>query len=125
MVLTTANFGGFSNFCRYYTRSQAGKSTGYRPTLKPLVVVQTHTGYIVLTTVQCNMRCKLLIQKYKFELDRKTTCNFNTIQLTQVKTKLQKVIFIFFCKKRYIFLKLYIACPFDNRLVIFVAKIYM
>ena len=36
VVLTTANFGGFSNFCRYYTRSQAGKSTGYRPTLKPL-----------------------------------------------------------------------------------------
>jgi hypothetical protein len=29
-------FGGFSNFCRYYTRSQTGKSTGYRPTLKPL-----------------------------------------------------------------------------------------
>jgi hypothetical protein len=23
-------------FCRYYTRSQTGKSTGYRPTLKPL-----------------------------------------------------------------------------------------
>ena len=37
VVLTTANFGGFSNFCRYYTRSQAGKSTGYRPTLKPLI----------------------------------------------------------------------------------------
>ena len=37
MVLTTANFGGFSNFCRYYTRSQTGKSTGYRPTLKPLL----------------------------------------------------------------------------------------
>ena len=37
VVLTTANFGGFSNFCRYYTRSQAGKSTGYRPTLKPLL----------------------------------------------------------------------------------------
>jgi hypothetical protein len=36
VVLTTANFGGFSNFCRYYTRSQAGKSTGYWPTLKPL-----------------------------------------------------------------------------------------
>jgi hypothetical protein len=36
VVLTTANFGGFSNFCRYYTWSQAGKSTGYRPTLKPL-----------------------------------------------------------------------------------------
>jgi hypothetical protein len=35
VVLTTANFGGgFSNFCRYYTRSQTGKSTGYRPTLK-------------------------------------------------------------------------------------------
>jgi hypothetical protein len=30
VVLTTANFGGFSNFCRYYTRSQTGKSTGYR-----------------------------------------------------------------------------------------------
>ena len=29
-------FWGFSNFCRYYTRSQTGKSTGYRPTLKPL-----------------------------------------------------------------------------------------
>ena len=38
VVLTTANFGGFSNFCRYYTRSQAGKSTGYRPTLKPLLL---------------------------------------------------------------------------------------
>ena len=37
VVLTTANFGGFSNFCRYYARSQAGKSTGYRPTLKPLI----------------------------------------------------------------------------------------
>ena len=37
VVLTTANFGGFSNFCRYYTRSQTGKSTGYRPTLKSLV----------------------------------------------------------------------------------------
>ena len=30
--------GGFSNFCRYYTRSQAGKSIGYPPTLKPLRV---------------------------------------------------------------------------------------
>ena len=39
VVLTTANFGGFSNFCRYYTRSQAGKSTRYRPTLKPLYKV--------------------------------------------------------------------------------------
>ena len=36
VVLTIANFRGFSNFCRYYTRSQTGKSTGYRPTLKPL-----------------------------------------------------------------------------------------
>ena len=34
--LTTANSGEFNNFCRYYTRSQAGKSTRYRPTLKPL-----------------------------------------------------------------------------------------
>jgi hypothetical protein len=38
MVLTTANFGGFSNFCRYYSQSQMGKSTGYWPTLKPLVL---------------------------------------------------------------------------------------
>ena len=37
VVLTTSNFGGFSNFYRYYTRSQAGKSTGYQPTLKPLL----------------------------------------------------------------------------------------
>jgi hypothetical protein len=36
VVFTTANFGGFSNFCRYYTRSQTGKSTRYRLTLKPL-----------------------------------------------------------------------------------------
>ena len=36
VVLTTAKFGGFSNFCRYYTRSQTGKSTGYWPTLKSL-----------------------------------------------------------------------------------------
>jgi hypothetical protein len=42
VVLTTANFGGFSNFCRYYTRSQAGKSTGYRPTLKPLYNAHVH-----------------------------------------------------------------------------------
>ena len=42
VVLTTANFGWFSNFCRYYTRSQAGKSTGYRPTLKPL---RKHVNY--------------------------------------------------------------------------------
>ena len=27
------------NFCRYYTRSQTCKSTGYRPTLKPLLHV--------------------------------------------------------------------------------------
>ena len=27
--------GGFSNFCRYYTRSQTGKSTGYRPIWNP------------------------------------------------------------------------------------------
>jgi hypothetical protein len=40
VVLTTANFGGFSNFCRYNTRSQAGKSTGYRPTLKPLNIME-------------------------------------------------------------------------------------
>ena len=28
VVLTIANFGGFSNFWQYYTRSQMGKSTG-------------------------------------------------------------------------------------------------
>ena len=45
VVLTTANFGGFSNFCLYYTRSQTGKSTGYWPTLKPLI-----TYYWYVTT---------------------------------------------------------------------------
>jgi hypothetical protein len=37
VVLTTAIiWGGISNFWRYCTRSQTGKSIGYRPTLKPL-----------------------------------------------------------------------------------------
>jgi hypothetical protein len=41
-------FGGFSNFYRYYTRSQMGKSTGYRPTLKPLrMVVRFTTTYAI------------------------------------------------------------------------------
>jgi hypothetical protein len=40
MVLTTANFGGFSNFCRYYTWSQAGKSTG--PLWNPWTSLSTH-----------------------------------------------------------------------------------
>ena len=48
VVLTTANFGGFSNFCRYNTRSQAGKSTGYRPTLKPLKI----TKWLVINNLQ-------------------------------------------------------------------------
>jgi hypothetical protein len=33
-------FGGFSNFYRYYTRSQTGKSTGYRPTLFIYLFIQ-------------------------------------------------------------------------------------
>jgi hypothetical protein len=47
LILTTANFGGFSNFCRYYTRSQAGKSTRYRPTLKTLpgLYIRFHPVY--------------------------------------------------------------------------------
>ena len=49
--ITTANFGGFSNFCRYYTRSQTGKSTGYRPTLKPLL-----SGSSVSLTFHSTMR---------------------------------------------------------------------
>jgi hypothetical protein len=43
VVLTTANFGGFSNFCRYCTRSQAGKSTGYQPTFKSLCLEAKNT----------------------------------------------------------------------------------
>ena len=39
-------FGGFSNFCRYYTRSQTGKSTGYRPTLKPLIMTNWYLGFL-------------------------------------------------------------------------------
>ena len=50
VVLTTANFGGFSNFCRYYTRSQAGKSTGYRPILKPLY---RNTNNVVFLSLFC------------------------------------------------------------------------
>ena len=42
----TCGFGGFSNFCRYYTRSQTGKSTGYRPTLKPLGCTCTCVRFI-------------------------------------------------------------------------------
>ena len=43
MVLTTANIGGrggggVSNLWRYFARSQTGKSTGYRPTFKPLTI---------------------------------------------------------------------------------------
>ena len=65
VVLTTANFGGFSNFCRYYTRSQAGKSTRYRPTLKPLIIIEgpgcewlrlvisDHKPYTSITTDVC------------------------------------------------------------------------
>ena len=47
VVFTTANFGGFSNFCRYYTRSQTGKSTGYRPTLKPLISTEFERTIII------------------------------------------------------------------------------
>jgi hypothetical protein len=36
--------GGFSNFCRYYTWSQTGKSTGYRPTLKPVIMATSFSG---------------------------------------------------------------------------------
>jgi hypothetical protein len=36
VVFTTANFGGLSNFCRYYTQSQTGKSTG--PLWNPCIV---------------------------------------------------------------------------------------
>jgi hypothetical protein len=48
--ITTANFGEFSNFCQYYTRSQMGKSTGYRPTLKPLLSGPSlcHSPFILL-----------------------------------------------------------------------------
>ena len=63
VVLTTANFGGFSNFCRYYTRSQAGKSTGYRPTLKPLL--------FSLTLAQVLFSLRLWHRSY-------SVCNFGT-----------------------------------------------
>jgi hypothetical protein len=57
VVLTTANFGGFSNFCRYYTRSLAGKSTGYRPTLKPL-----HHTTFCLGSCQVTFHLPLTVQ---------------------------------------------------------------
>jgi hypothetical protein len=61
VVLTTANFGGFSNFCRYYTRSQAGKSTGYRPTLKPLPIFfkanSIHSSIVAILELIRGMQC--------------------------------------------------------------------
>jgi hypothetical protein len=54
VVLTTANFEGFSNFCRYYTRSQTGKSSGYRPTLKPLYAkLSSAVGAILVEGPNC------------------------------------------------------------------------
>jgi hypothetical protein len=53
VVLTTANFGGFSNFCRYYTRSQAGKSTGYR------------TNFVILCTCKCQ-ECVFIIEHVEY-----------------------------------------------------------
>ena len=55
VVLTTANFGGFSNFCRYYTRSQTGKSTGplWNPWLRPPFLDKARS-YFLLLTVICN-----------------------------------------------------------------------
>ena len=62
VVLTTANFGWFNNFCRYYTRSQAGKSSGYRPTLKPLLlgVVPIHGWKYTITRMNCFRYLKLM-----------------------------------------------------------------
>ena len=55
VVLTTANFGGFSNFCRYYTRSETGKSTGplWNPWLRPPFLDKARS-YFLLLTVICN-----------------------------------------------------------------------
>jgi hypothetical protein len=69
VVLTTANFGEFSNFCRYYTRSQAGKSTGYRPTLKPLIVAfPFHTrlsSCVKFNRSWCSHACLLFVMVRK------------------------------------------------------------
>jgi hypothetical protein len=55
-ITTPLILGGFSNFCRYYTRSQTGKSTGYRPTLKPLLNTFSEE-FKVLNESQCGF-CK-------------------------------------------------------------------
>ena len=50
-------FLGFSNFCRYYTRSQTGKSTGYQLTLKSLIfiwVISLTTDKIIMLPSEFN-----------------------------------------------------------------------
>jgi hypothetical protein len=79
-------FGGFSNFYRYYTRSQTGKSTGYRPTLKPLpltiwpvtsfklFIVHAH-GYILVT-----IGSGFLFWNQNFCFQISTVCYFNKVR---------------------------------------------
>ena len=85
VVFTTANFGGFSNFCRYYARSQTGKSTGYRPTLKPLVeysvcshtccelVTHVHVEYSVCSHTYCDF-----VTHLKYSVCDHNCCDFVT-----------------------------------------------
>jgi hypothetical protein len=54
VVLTTANFGGFSNFCRYYTRSQAGKSTG--PLWNPVLWIYDYTIFCAIFFIHLKPR---------------------------------------------------------------------
>jgi hypothetical protein len=105
LLLTTANFGGFSNFCRYYT----GKSTGYRPTLKPLRRLHSSVGTHVASLIS-GYTCRFthimmipdqpvaiwseLIMKVEFKNvwrcqggNQKRQCDGQTIQWSKEKDK--------------------------------------
>ena len=110
VVFTTAHFGGFSNFCRYYTQSQTGKSTGYRPTLKPLhIYIQTTETSIIKGTEgnqkfrKCVLyeqlpfieRFKLLYALYIFIKWRKWNCPLDNGFLYTCALKAGLTVYIF------------------------------
>ena len=107
VVLTTANFGVFSNFYRYYTRSQTGKSTGYRPTLKPLVI------YIYIYIY-------ILHSKYSWHMFK--NCVWFGNDAWDNSRHIFKSVFVF---NVYVGIKGRWACPICNVCVIIVIHIYI
>ena len=98
VILTTASFGGFSNFCLYYIWSQTGKSTRYRPTLKSLS-----------TKITCNLLGLSLTNFKMFYFWRSFKCvpcvinvdMFTTqTRLSSLDTKYVQVNFNLRCKEK-------------------------